>query len=552
MEKIWLRNYAPGVPAEINADAYSSIVELFKEACEKFADRAAFDNFGTQITYKRYYELSQQFASYLQNTLGHQRGDRVAIMLPNILQYPVALLGILLAGCTIVNVNPLYTARELEHQLSDSGATTIIVMENFAKTLEQCLANTPIKNVVVTQLADLFPTPKRQLFNFVVKHVKKLVPPWKIAGAVPFNRALEMGAMQTLTPVQLTGEDLAFLQYTGGTTGVAKGAELTHRNIIANVLQVKAWTSSLFNLDKPFVTIAALPLYHIFALTANLLAMVPYGATNVLITNPRDISLFIKLIKNRKFVLITGVNTLFNALVHHPRFKEVDTSQLVCALGGGAAVQRAVADKWHEATRHVLSEGYGLTECCPLVCLNRLDATAFTGSVGFPAPSTEISIRDEAGNELPLGAEGELCVRGPQVMRGYWRRPEETAKVFFADGWLRTGDFAKVDEEGRVYLLERKKDMIIVSGFNVYPNEIEDVLAKHPKIQEVAVVGMPSEKTGEQVKAVIVPKDSSLTAEEVITYARTQLTGYKVPKVIEFRTELPKSAVGKVLRRELR
>ncbi len=550
MEKIWLSNYPEGVPEEIDPTQYNSLVELFQKSCEQFADRVAFDNLGCELTYAQFYDKAKVFASYLENELGLQKGDRVAIMLPNCLQYPVVMLGTMLAGCVVVNVNPLYTPRELEHQLCDSMSETIIIMENFANVLQQCKAKTPIKNVITTQLADFFPGLKRIIVNFVVKKIKKLVPPWDIEGAIKLNHAMKLGAKGTLTPVQLHRDDIAYLQYTGGTTGVAKGAELTHSNMIANVLQALAWLKA-FSTKEQEIIVTALPLYHIFSLTANLLTFTIFGAKNILITNPKDIPQFVSLIKDSKFTSITGVNTLFNALANDPKFPEVDFSELGISLGGGTSVQQAVAQKWKKITGCALSEGYGLTECCPLVTINPLDA-GYTGCIGLPAPSTEISIRNDEGIEVPIGTEGELCVRGPQVMRGYWKRPDETEQTFYPEGWLRTGDIVSIDEKGFVKMLERKKDMIDVSGFNVYPIEVEDILGRHPGILEAAVVGVDGGERGEKVKAFVVRTDENLEKDAIIDFARKSLTAYKVPKEIEFRDELPKSPIGKILRRVLR
>ncbi|RUQ38190.1 MAG: long-chain-fatty-acid--CoA ligase [Candidatus Competibacteraceae bacterium] len=551
MEKIWLREYPPGVPAEVDLNEFVSLRDILEKSCRQFADYPAYSNMGMTLRYRDIDRLSRQFGAFLQKMLGLSKGERVAIMMPNVLQYPVALFGALRAGLTVVNVNPLYTARELEHQLIDSGASAVVIVENFAHTLQAVLGKTPVKNVVVTQVGDLLPFPKRTLINFVVKRIKKLVPAWAIPGAIPFRRALAAGAAWTLDDVPLDHHDLAFLQYTGGTTGVAKGAMLTHGNMVANLQQASAWLSPI---SKPAeeIVITALPLYHIFSLTANCLTFMKVGAHNLLITNPRDMPGFVKLLSKTRFSVITGVNTLFNGLLHTPGFDRLDFSRCKLALGGGMAVQRAVAERWKQVTGTPLIEAYGLTETSPAVCVNPLTLPEYNGSIGLPLPSTELSIRDEADRELGVGDVGEICVRGPQVMRGYWNRPDETAKVMTADGFLRTGDIGYVDEQGYTRIVDRKKDMILVSGFNVYPNEIEDVVAHHPGVLEVAAVGVPDEKSGEAVKIVLVRKDPNLTAEAVIEYCRQNLTAYKVPRHVEFRAELPKSNVGKILRRLLR
>jgi len=493
--------------------------------------------------------MTGSVAGFLRDEAKLDAGDRVAIMMPNLLQYPIALFGALRAGLTVVNVNPLYTARELEHQLSDSGAKAIFILENFANTLEQVLRNTAVEHVVLTEIGDCLPVPKRWLVNFVVKYVKKMVPAHRVKG-VSMRHVLQ--APQIGTEPEIGPEDVAFLQYTGGTTGVAKGAVLTHRNIVANVQQTVACLEQSTSMDGAII-VTPLPLYHVLALTANCLAFVQVGALNVLITNPRDIPAFVKELSRWKFSVLTGVNTLFNALLNDPQFRKLDFSALRIVVGGGMAVQRSVAKKWQEVTGTVLIEGYGLTETSPVVCVNPVDIEAYTGSIGLPVPSTEVSFRDGDGNEVALGEPGELWVRGPQVMRGYWQRPEATAEVLTEDGWLKTGDIAVIDEAGYVRIVDRKKDMIVVSGFNVYPNEVEDAIALHEEIIEVGCIGVPSEHTGEAVKVFVVLKGgSSLTAAAIETHAREQLTGYKVPRQIEFRDELPKSNVGKILRRELR
>lgn len=551
MEKIWLKEYPKSVPAEIDVNQYASVKQIIEEACRQYADRPAFSNFGTTLNYADVERLSRGFGAWLQRRAGLQKGERVALMMPNLLQYPVTLFGALRAGLTVVNVNPLYTARELDHQLRDSGARAIVIVENFAHTLQAVLANTQVKTVITTEIGDLLSWPKRPLLNFMAKHVKKKVPPWNLPGSLPLRRVLAEGAGLDLAEVPLGHDDIAFLQYTGGTTGVAKGAMLTHGNMVANVLQASAWLSAHLQAGQE-VIITALPLYHIFSLTANCLVFMKIGGHNVLITDPRDMRGFVRTLSRCRFTAITGVNTLFNALLHTPGFDKLDFSALKIALGGGMAVQRAVAERWKRVTGTPLIEAYGLTETSPAACINPLDIKDYNGSIGLPIPSTELSIRDDAGRELKVGEVGELCFRGPQVMRGYWNRPEETAKVLSPDGWLRTGDMGRIDARGYVYLVDRKKDMILVSGFNVYPNEVEDVVMMHPGVREVAAVGVPDEHSGEAVKVFVVKKDPALTAEELIAHCHKYLTGYKVPKHVEFREELPKSNVGKILRRELR
>jgi long-chain acyl-CoA synthetase len=551
MEKIWLKNYPIGVPAEINPDEYASLVHMVDDSVERFADRPAFTSMGRTIDYATYERLARCFAAYLQNSAGLKKGDRIAIMLPNVLQYPIALYGALRAGLTVVNTNPLYTARELEHQLTDSGAKAIVILENFAHTLESIIDKTNVRTVIVAGVGDQLGWPKSSIVNFVVRHVRKQVPAWNLPGSVRFNTALNEGKYQHFTPVPLTNDDIAFLQYTGGTTGVAKGAMLTHRNIVANVLQAGAWIGTEARYGEDIV-ITALPLYHIFALTGNWAVFVRFGAHSILIANPRDFPAFVQEMKKYRFTFIAGVNTLFNALLNTPGFEELDFSALRISLGGGMAVQRAVAERWQQVTGNVLTQAWGLTETSPAACVNPFHIKEFNGSIGLPIPSTEISIRDEAGSELPIGEIGEICVRGPQVMRGYWNRPAETAQVMLPDGWLRTGDIGRIDSEGFVYIEDRKKDMILVSGFNVYPNEIESVIAAHPGVLEVAAVAQPDERSGETVALFIVKKDPTLTEQQVIDFARSQLTGYKVPRHVYFRSELPKSNVGKILRRELR
>lgn len=551
MEKIWLKEYPEGVVHEINPDAYPSLVEVFRDSCEQFCDKPAFTNMGTSITFRALEEKTRYFAGYLQTVLGLRKGDRFAIMLPNLLQYPVALFGALRAGLIVVNVNPLYTARELEYQLKDSGAETIVILANFAHVLEQVLSKTFVKHVIVTEIGDLLPFPKSCIVNCVVHFIKKMVPAWNIPQAISFPRTLAEGKLRAFTSVPVNGSDLAFLQYTGGTTGISKGAMLTHRNMVANIEQAFSWIKPAIQLGKEII-ITALPLYHIFSLTANCLVFMKCGALNVLITNPKDIHGFVKELSKFRFTAITGVNTLFNALLNHPNFAKLDFSGLQLALGGGMAVQRAVAERWKKITGVVLLEAYGLTETAPAACINPLNLKEFNGSIGLPLASTEFAIMDENGKELPMGEAGELYIRGPQVMQGYWQSPEASRKAITSDGWLKTGDVGKADQKGYFYIVDRKKDMILVSGFNVYPNEIEDVLAHHPGVLEVAAIGIPDEHSGEVVKVFIVKRDSNLTEQAVMAYCRENLTGYKIPRVVEFRRELPKSNVGKILRRELR
>ncbi len=549
MEKIWLKSYPPGVPAEIRYDEFKSIGALVEASVKKYADRVAYHNMGKTMTFADLDRLTRDFGAWLQ-AKGLGKGTRVAIMMPNVLQYPVALFGTLRAGCVVVNVNPLYTPRELEHQLNDSGAEAIVILENFAATLQQVVPKTKLKHVVVAALGDMLGF-KGAIVNLVVRHVKKMVPAYALPGALRFNDVLGEGARQQLKPVDVGLEDIAFLQYTGGTTGVAKGAMLLHRNILANLEMVYGWQKPFLG-DDAQVVITALPLYHIFSLTGNCLTYMKMGGCNVLITNPRDIPGFMKELAKHKFTVITGVNTLFNALLNHPDFGKLDFGQLKLTIGGGMAVQKAVADRWKQVTGKVLLEAYGLTETSPGVCINPLNLTEYNGSIGLPLPSTEIEIRDDTGKNLGIGEIGEFCIRGPQVMKGYWQRPEETAKVISADGFFATGDIAKVDEKGFVRIVDRKKDMVIVSGFNVYPNEVEDVVAQHAGVLECAVIGVPDEKSGEAVKLFVVRKDPSLSEEDVRRHCEANLTGYKRPKHVEFRSELPKTNVGKILRRALR
>ena len=551
LERPWLASYPAGVPQEIDPDEYSSIVAVLQSSLEKYRDRPAFANMGRSISYAEVDKYSKQFAAYLLGELKLKKGDRVAIMMPNCLQYPIATFGILRAGLTVVNTNPMYTPRELKHQLVDSGASAILVLDNFGKTVQDVIADTPVKQVITTGLGDMLPFPKGALINFALKYVKKMIPEYDIPGAIRFKNALTLGQMHPLPAVDITAEDIAFLQYTGGTTGVSKGAMLTHRNLVANMQQSAAWVSNI-TLAGQEVIVTALPLYHIFALTANGLVFMKMGARNHLITNPRDMPGFVKELSKIPFTAITGVNTLFNGLLNTPGFDKIDFSHLRLTLGGGMAVQRAVAERWKQTTGCTLVEAYGLTETSPAACMNPMDLAEYNGAIGLPIPSTDACVKDDDGNTMPHGEIGELCIKGPQVMKGYWQRPEETAKTIDAEGWLHTGDVARMDEKGFFYIVDRKKDMILVSGFNVYPNEIEDVIAMMPGVLEVAAVGVPDEKSGEAVKVVIVKKDPNLTAEQVKAHARENLTGYKQPKFVEFRTELPKTNVGKILRRELR
>jgi long-chain acyl-CoA synthetase len=553
MDRIWLKKYPAGVPADIDVNQYSSLVELLEESFKKFADRKAFICMDKAITYRELDEMSIALGAYLQGK-GLKKGARVAIMLPNILQNPVASAAILRAGYTVVNVNPLYTPRELEHQLKDSGAEAIIIVENFATTLQQVIAKTPIKHVILATMGDLLGF-KGIIVNFVVRRVKKMVPAFSLPQAVPFNTALSQGRGMKFTKPTLTNDDVAFLQYTGGTTGVSKGATLLHRNILANVLQNDAWLQPAIK-DMPaneaLLIVCALPLYHIFALTACFLLATRAGGANLLIPNPRDIPGFIAELKKYQISSFPAVNTLYNALMQHPDFKSIDFSKLRAANGGGMAVQKAVAENWMKMTGAPIIEGYGLSETSPTLTCNPADSSEYSGSIGIPVPSTYISIRDDDGNEVPLGQPGEICAKGPQVMVGYWQRPEETAQVMTADGFFRTGDIGVMNADGFIKIVDRKKDMILVSGFNVYPNEVEDVIATHPGVLECAVIGVPDAKSTEAVKAFVVKKDPNLTAEDVIKHCAGQLTNYKVPKQIEFRTELPKTNVGKILRRALR
>ncbi len=550
MDKVWLKHYPSGVPEEIDSSIYGSIPEFFRVCVDKYRDRPAYVNLGKTLSYDETDLLTQQFASYLANVVGMKKGERFAIMMPNLLQYPVAMFGALRAGLAVVNINPLYTDRELQSQLKNSGCTTIIVLENFAHTLSDVIQNTNVSTVITTQVADLVSFPQSSVINSMVKHVKRMVPAFDLPDAVKFKEALKLGAKHDFKDVKSTHEDIAFLQYTGGTTGIPKGAILTHKNMISNMLQAEVWTSSELEPGKETI-ITALPLNHIFALTANAMFALALGACNVLITNPRDFPRFVKVLGRYPFSFMTGVNTLFNALLNTPGFEKIDFSKFKVALGGGMAVQCSVADRWKEVTGVTLVEAYGLTEASPAVCMNPMDLQEYNGMIGLPLPSTDISIRDENGIELGLHEAGELWVKGPQVMAGYWQNPEETANVLTEDGWLRTGDVAEVNDEGFVKIVDRIKDAILVSGFNVYPNEVEDVVSAYEKVQEVGATGVPDEKSGEVVKICVVKKDESLTEQELQTYCHQQLSGYKCPRHIVFVGELPKTHVGKILRREL-
>ncbi|MBC7430046.1 MAG: long-chain-fatty-acid--CoA ligase [Bacteriovorax sp.] len=552
MDKIWLKSYQSGIPATIEdqIEKYRSLGDLLEESFSKFSQNQAFNCMGKGHTYQEVDQLSQQFASYLQNDLKLQKGDRVALMMPNILQYPVALFGILRGGFVAVNVNPLYTARELQHQLKDSGAKAIIIFESGCATLQSVLDKTDIKHVITTNIGDMLGFPKSLIVNLVIKKVKKMVPAWNIPNAKNFVTELSRGQAKNFKKPELKPADIAFLQYTGGTTGVAKGAILTHRNMIANMCQARAWLSPAISIGSETI-ISPLPLYHIFSLTVSFI-FASVGGNNVLITNPRDMGGFIKEIKKWKFTVITGVNTLFNGLLNNAEFATVDFSHMKLSVGGGMAVQKAVAEKWKKVTGKTLIEAYGLTETSPAACVNPLNIKEFNGFIGLPISSTDVVIKDDNDKTLPVGETGEICIKGPQVMPGYWNRDDETAKVMTADGFFKSGDIGIMNSDGFIKIVDRKKDMILVSGFNVYPNEIEDVVATHPKVFEVAAIGIPDEKSTEAVKLFIVKKDESLTAEEIIAFCRTQLTSYKIPKTVEFRTELPKTNVGKILRKDLR
>ena len=549
MEKIWLQSYPNGVPAVIDIDHISSLVALFETACAQYADKVAYISMGKEMTYRQLDAESKAFAGWLQ-ARGYQKGERVALMMPNLLQYPVALFGTLRAGCVVVNCNPLYTPRELEHQLKDSGATAIVIVENFAHTLQQVLGNTAIKDVIVTPMGEMLGL-KGVVVNFVVRHIKKLVPAWTLPGVIGFKQALATGRRHGWTPVPLTRDDIAFLQYTGGTTGISKGAMLTHANIASNVIQAYSWIKPVLRDGEEFI-ITALPLYHIFALTANCLTFMMIGARNLLIANPRDIPGFVREWGKYPVTVVTGVNTLFNALLNDPDFAKLDFSTMRVTLGGGMAVQGPVADKWLQVTGTPLLQAYGLTETSPAATINPLDMRAFNGSIGLPISSTEVSIRDDNGIEVPITQVGEICIRGPQVMKGYWQRQDETDLVFYPDRFLRTGDMGYVDKKGFVFLVDRKKDMILVSGFNVYPNEVEEAVAMHPGVMDVAAIGVSDEHSGEAVKIFVVRKDPKVTERMLIDHCRGLLTGYKIPKHVEFRDDLPRTNVGKILRRALK
>ncbi|WP_404396843.1 long-chain-fatty-acid--CoA ligase FadD [Pseudoalteromonas phenolica] len=549
MDKIWLKRYPKGMPETIDPEHYNSLLELFDESFTQYASLPAYSNMSKTMTYQQIDIATKAVASYLQNTLGLGRGDKVAVMMPNLLQTPISILGVLRAGCTVVNVNPLYTARELEHQLNDSETKAIFILANFAHTLESVIGKTNVQHVVLTQIGDMLGGVKKHLVNFVVKRVKKMVPPFSLPNAIAFNDVVTADHRAYKKP-EIHRDDLAFLQYTGGTTGVSKGAMLSHGNMVGNLEQVSGCLDNVLDKGKE-VVITALPLYHIFALTANCLTFMKYGGHNILITNPRDMPGFVKELSKYPFTAITGVNTLFNGLLNTPWFAELDFSNLKMSLGGGMAVQRPVAEKWQAVTKSKLMEGYGLTECAPLVTICPYDLDGYNGSIGLPAPSTELKIVLENGEEAPKGEAGELCVKGPQVMQGYYNRPEATAECL-KDGWFATGDIATYDDEGFFYIVDRKKDMILVSGFNVFPNEIEEIVAMHDGVLEVAAIGVPHEVSGEQVKVFIVKKDPSLTEKDIISHCRDNLTNYKVPKLVEFRDELPKTNVGKILRRALK
>jgi len=549
VERIWLKSYPKGIPATIDVDQYASVRDVFERVIAQFGPRPAYTCMGKSITFAELDAASAAFGAFLQGR-GLKKGARVGLMLPNILQYPVCLFGVLRAGYTVVNINPLYTARELEHQLSDSGAEVIVVVENFAHTVQEVVGRSSVRHVVVTSIGEMLGW-KGPLVDFVLRRVKRMIPPWSLPGSMRLAEALDEGRQRRLEHVPITHDDIAFLQYTGGTTGVAKGAMLLHRNIIANLLQAGAWVKPSIGVER-HVILTPLPLYHIFSLTANCLVFMTLGAENVLIPNPRDIPGIVKEMSRHRFTAITGVNTLFNALLNNPAFANLDFSSLRLTLGGGMAVQKAVAERWKQVTGVPLIEAYGLTETSPAATVNPLDLPEYNGAIGLPIPSTDVMLRDDAGREVPLGQAGEICIKGPQVMAGYWQHPEETSRVLDADGWFATGDIGVMDERGFVRIVDRKKDMILVSGFNVYPNEIESVVAMHSGVLECAAIGVPDPKSGEAVKLFAVRKDANLTEEALLAYCRQQLTGYKCPREVEFRAELPKSNVGKILRRELR
>lgn len=551
MERVWLKSYPEGVPGEVSEPPWRSVRDLFEHSFASYPNNAAYTNMGTTLTYADLNEASMKFACYLQQELGLTRGERVAIMLPNILQYPVAMCGVFRAGLVVVNVNPLYTARELRHQLQDSGARCVVILENFAHILEEVIADTDVDHVVTTGVGDLLDFPRSALTNFVLRHVKRAVPKYRFAKSVPFKRALKIGARHKLKEVDLGFADIAYLQYTGGTTGVSKGAMLSHRNMVYNVHQTVTWQDDAYEGVEPIVAITALPLYHIFSLEGNCLTVMSQGGENVLITNPRDFEGFAKEIARFNFNLFTGVNTMFAALMNTPSFDEIDFSHMRVCIGGGMAVQPAVAKEWKQKTGRTILQGYGLTETSPVAICCKIDSD-FTGTIGLPVPSTDVSIVGDDGNHLPIGEIGEICIKGPQVMEGYWQRPKETAEVMLPGGWLRTGDVGRMDEDGYFWIEDRKKDMILVSGFNVYPNEIENVVVEMEGVLEAAAIGIPDERSGEIVKIFAVRKDATVTEKDILDYCRDKLTGYKRPKLVEFRDELPKTNVGKILRRALR
>ncbi|MFN7905900.1 MAG: AMP-binding protein [Pseudobdellovibrionaceae bacterium] len=551
MEKLWLKNYPKNVPHEIDFGSYQNIMDVFDEGCRKFRNKTAYYSLNYGMSYEELDQKVGNFASFLQNELNLKKNDRIAIQMPNLLQFPVAVFGALRAGLIVVNTNPLYTAKEMQHQFADAGVKCVVILANFAHLLEEVISKTKVESVVVTQLGDLLPFPKSFVVNSVVKYIKKMVPAYNLPQAYSFNQALQLGSGQVYKAVPMTLDDVAFLQYTGGTTGVSKGAVLTHKNIVANMLQICEWMLPKLIPGQERV-LTALPMYHIFSLTVNCLTFIRYGAENVLITNPRDIPAFIKDMIKYNCTVMSGVNTLFNALMNHPDFDKIDFSKLKVSVAGAMALQKAVSEKWVSRTKSILIEGYGLTEASPVVCCNPVDGSGFVGTIGLPLPSTDIRFVDDNGNDVPMGTEGELLVKGPQVMKEYYNRPDETVKVLTADGWLKTGDMATVDAKGYVKIVDRKKDMILVSGFNVYPNEVEDAIASHPGVLEVAAIGVADEHSGEAVKVVVVKKDQSLTDRDVIEHAKKSLTNYKIPKHVEFRAELPKTNVGKILRRALR
>lgn len=551
MQKPWLKSYPAGIPEEIDINEFSSVANIFDTSIAKFGDLPAYTNFGKTLSYHEVDLYTAHLAAYLKNELGLEKGERVAVMMPNLLQNPIAIFGILRAGLVVVNTNPLYTARELKHQLNDSGAKAIIIVENFAHVLADVINETTVEHVITTKMGDMLSPVKGFIINTVVKYVKKLVPAFHLKNAVNFKQALRLGTQHRFQTVPTSHNDIAFLQYTGGTTGVSKGAELTNKNMVANTLQASAWIKSCLG-DKKGIIITALPLYHIFSLTANCLTFMYYGWCNYLITNPRDMSSFVKELKAVDFNVITGVNTLFNGLLNHPEFKTIDFSNFAFAFGGGMAVQRSVAERWKEVTGRTLIEAYGLTETSPAACINPMDLKEFNGKIGLPISSTEVSIQDDDWNTVALGERGEICIRGPQVMHGYWKRPKETSSVLSNDGWFHSGDIGFIDEHGFVQIVDRKKDMILVSGFNVFPNEVEEVIASHPGVIEVGVIGKPDEHSGEVVMAIVVKSDKTLTEDALRDFCRKSLTSYKVPKSVIFTDELPKTNVGKILRRELR